>query len=707
MDQLDPIFEQEQKHLHDTYDKLTEIESTLSEKLSALIADASESIYNMKDEITYNLSDDGQASETSIEIETLNSLIDIYNLTNDINTEKLRNAQLLMKQPYFAEIALKFKPDAPARTIYIGAAGMTDENYRHFIVDWRSPVAEVYYNQENGPTSYKTEDRVINVDLELRRQFDIDGRNLNAYFDTTVAIEDPLLLSSLSKHRSAKMHDITMTIQREQNEVIRHEDVPVLLVNGIAGSGKTSVLLQRIAYLFYTFRETLNPSNVCLITPNPVFQKYIDNVLPDMGEENPKTLTYLELMEKLGVGNRGTDCSGDLEILETIDTRVKDLKLGTQDFADIKLDNNIVFPASQIQSIAHSFKNIPVSPRLIALVNEELRDRLESKVKSLIKSDKTHAEIADMSFEDQRKYFGHLVFPQGEEEFRELATQYLEQRYATIYDAIENTTWLRVDRIGMNLLERQHLTPTEWIYLKLAITGEGDRAVRFVMIDEVQDYTLAQLKMLDRYFNNAHFLLLGDENQAIKPHTASFAEIKELFTQSHGSVDECRLMTSYRSSPEITELFATLLDEDTRIQVSSVQREGIAPHICSCADEAAYREELLGIIKRAPKDAGLTALVAPSKKQARKIAELLSDAPAELQPQIIQDGVVLPDHGVILLELALAKGLEFDSVVVCDAQETFYPDNALSRRRLYTALSRATQEVAVVSCGPLTPLITE
>src|SRR5699024_1470769 len=132
--------------------------------------------------------------------------------------------------------------------------------------------------QDLGPTSYRANGRTIHADLKLRRQFDVRRDVLNAYFDTSVAIQDSLLLASLSKRRSARMRDITATIQKEQNQVIRHEDVPALLVNGIAGSGKTSVLMQRIAYLFYQRRDDLDPSQVFLITPNSVFKHYVAGV---------------------------------------------------------------------------------------------------------------------------------------------------------------------------------------------------------------------------------------------------------------------------------------------------------------------------------------------------------------------------------------------------------------------------------------------
>ena len=278
--EIDPVFREEQSHLAGTYAKLKDIQHETSIKLHDMLEQAIIDKDNMLDELTLDFGNDVNL-ETYVEIESMHKIMDAYNQFNDVNAERLRRANLLLRQPYFAKVSLQFKPGAPARDIYIGSAGMTDENYRHFIVDWRSPVAETYYNQDNGRTSYQANGRTITADLKLRRQFDIEGNTLNAYFDTTVAIQDPLLLASLSKQRSDRMTAITATIQKEQNQVVRHEDVPALLVNGIAGSGKTSVLLQRIAYLFYQKRETLDPSQVFLITPNSVFQQYIDNVPRD------------------------------------------------------------------------------------------------------------------------------------------------------------------------------------------------------------------------------------------------------------------------------------------------------------------------------------------------------------------------------------------------------------------------------------------
>ena len=768
MDQeFDQVFEDEQRHLDETYAKLQRIESEVSEKLRTLSSQASRDIANMRDEMAIDMSDDTQAMETWAEFELLNTMIDSYNLANDVNKEKLARTMTLLRQPYFAKVRLQFKPGQPPKEVYIGAAGMTDENRRHFIVDWRSPVAEVYYNQANGHTSYEADGRIIECDMLLRRQFDITRNKLNAYFDTTVAIEDPLLLESLSRRRSDCMQSITATIQKEQNKVIRHADVPVLLVNGIAGSGKTSVLLQRIAYLMYRFRDDMNPNDVCLITPNPVFQRYIANVLPELGERNPKTLTFSELMDQMGIGQRASDVAGSADTLRAIDEGMRTLTLEPEDFCDIMLDGQRVFPGAQIRKITEMFRRIEPGPRLVALVAEELRDRLEQKVKSLEKSDATHAELLDLPAEVQRSLFGQQIFPQTEDELVEYSRTYLAAKYAPIFASLGEASWLRIDRIGMRMLGKSSLSAPEWVYLKLALTGGGMRNVRFVMVDEVQDYNAAQLMMLGRCFPNAHFLLLGDENQAIAEGTASFDEIRQVFSETCGTVEECRLMTSYRSTPEITELFASLLDEDARIEISSVQRPGTEPSVIACPDEAAYLEELRAAVDDAreyvSREGGLAAVIAPTRKRAKRVAALLDEmyageavAHADShshdcgcdchdhdvhgcgcgchdhdvhgcgcgchdhdvrefgcdchdhvlpKPFLMTGDEPLPEAGVVVLSLKLAKGLEFDKVVVTDADGKFFPESPLSRRRLYTSISRATQQVTVLACGELSPCL--
>lgn len=698
----DPVFQEEQAHLTQTYQTLQDLAEGIHRKMEKTRQDAAATKKSMSDDLTMNRADWDDAMEMYAEIEAMNRIVDGYNIAQAADAENLSKINLLLKQPYFAKVVLQFKPNEEPKELYIGNAGVSDEDYKRLVVDWRSPVAETYYNQDNGRTSYTAEGRVITCDLLLRRQFDIQEDRLNSYFDTTVAIQDSLLLAQLSKRRTAQMKAITATIQKEQNLVVRHEDVPALLVNGIAGSGKTSVLLQRIAYLFYQNRTKLDPSEVYLITPNPVFRSYIDNVLPDMGEKNPETITLSEFMKSLLPEGMGLG-SGDvpLENLTRIDAAVKHFELEEDDFKDLSCAGKRLVAAAQIAKMNRKFGRIPAGSHRITLIREELMKRLNSRIKQMAATDGVQDELTTLPVSEQMRIFHETIEPQTEEETRQLAIRFLNDRYADAFRMVENDEWLRIERIGMRILGASGFAPVEWLYLKMALTGMSNPYAKYVMIDEVQDYTVAQLAVLARYFRRAHFLLLGDQNQAIAPGTATFAQIKEVFAKACGSVEECQLMTSYRSSPEITALFARLAEDDQRMQITSVQREDAAPDIRECASQEAYEAALREAVEAARAADGLTAVVLPWKQMAKRLRAILEDA----APTLLTENDTLPSSGVIMLPLKLAKGLEFDHVIIPDATEQVFGEDGLSRRRLYTTISRATHSITLLAQGAITPLL--
>ncbi len=703
MQDQDPIFQAEQDHLTELYAKLLKIRDDIAAELEASHATSVKDLLEMSEEVNVDVLDlddpnYDDLAEAAASIEALNSIIDAYNQHHDLNTDKLRRAMILLLQPYFAKVTLEMRPGRPPRDVYIGQAGMTDERSRPLVVDWRSPVAETYYNQEMGPTSFKVDGKTRTVNLTLRRQFDIVRDELRSYFDTTVAIEDSLLLAALKRRHTEKLQAITATIQREQNEVVRHEDVPVMLVNGIAGSGKTSVLLQRIAFLLYRNRENLRADQVWLFSPNDVFESYIDRVLPSLGEANPQTVTWRQFAERQGAGERDLGLATTPETLRRMDEAAGTLVLEQDDLREIRLDGEVLLRTSQVASAVEKYAEFGVGPRFTALVKEELHGRLNRRLGQMARNEELQEEMLGLDVEQQYEIFGETLAPDDEEETIAYARRYVEHRYAAAHDQIEHLAWLRFDRIGMRLLGQTALSATEWLYLRLIFTGIGERDARFVMVDEVQDYTEAQLMVLARFFSRAHFLLLGDEHQAIYEGTATFARIAEIFATTHGSVDECRLLTSYRSSPEITELFCGLLEPDERCRLTSVQRAGVAPVIRAFAEKDAYLAALRAAV--AEPGEGLTAIVAESDARVSWLAKQLGDA-----AKVIRGGSALPAEGVVLLPLRVAKGLEFDHVIVPDAQAEVYPDTPLARRRLYTALSRAMHRVTVLAQGPLTPML--
>ena len=499
------------------------------------------------------------------------------------------------------------------------------------------------------------------------------------------------------------MKAITATIQKEQNLIIRHEDVPALLVAGIAGSGKTSVLLQRIAYLFYRNRGSLDPRQVFLISPNPVFAKYIENVLPDLGERNPETITYHDLCARLlPAGRNPQDKESPLELLWKIDRAVEDLRFELADLRDIKFYGVRLVSAGAIMQLMQKYPNVPAGPHLVTLVREELFSRLDARLKQMAATETVQDELLCLSLDEQVRLFNAPYDPQTEQEARDCALTYLQERFSGAVLAIERDEWLRIDRIGMRLLGVENLPVSAWLYLNMAVTGLGNPDARYVMIDEVQDYTPDQLAVMARFFRRAHFMLLGDPHQAIRPETASYAQIREVFERLRGSIEDCQLLTSYRSTPEITALFAGLLPESERMQISAVQRADEPPALIACPTEEDYEQTLRRVIREASDYDGLTAVVVPWKSQLKRLQKLLGDD----TPQIIGQDRRLPSSGVLALTLPLAKGLEFDHVIIPDAGAGLFPENDhVAQNRLYTTISRATRTITILSNGPLTPLL--
>lgn len=703
---MDKTFEEEQRHLSEVYATIVRLRDELTEELEVHQQQAAEDLERMSEELhpdTFGVDAD-EIMETLAAIETLNSVIDAYNQRRDYAQERMQRVLALLRQPYFAKVRLKFRPNLPARDVYIGAVGLTDDGLNPLVVDWRSPVAETYYNQENGKTSYKVDGRTVTADLELRRQFDIVADKLRMYFDTTVAIEDSLLLGALKRHHSEKLQAITATIQREQNEVVRHDDVPVLLVNGIAGSGKTSVLLQRIAYLFYQERERLAPYQVSLFTPNAVFSKYIDSVLPSLGESNPLVYTWRTFMKSQELSGRDIGADSDPALLRALEEAVPTLEIGIDDLRDISVGGTVLLSAKQLKSALDKFDQYPLGPRRMGFVLDDLYSRLNRRFTSMAHSDEYQEATLALDIEQQDEIFGDIIGDDADNEQKlvEFTRKYIEHRFGRARDLIDYCDWLRIDRMGTRITGGHSLNATEWLWLWLLITGGGSKETRYVMVDEVQDYSISQLMLLSKFYPKAHFLLLGDEHQAIREGTATWQQIRDTFAASHGSVDECSLLTSYRSSPEITELFSTLLPLEERGTLSSVRRAGIAPRIQAFDDAETYLDALRSVVEAARGEEGLCALVASDSRRVSWLSRQLGD-----DVVVIKKNGTLPATGVVLLDLSLAKGLEFDHVVLCDAQQEVFPDTPLARRRLYTAISRAMHKATIFAQGAMTPLLDE
>ena len=545
----------------------------------------------------------------------------------------------------------------------------------------------------------------VDVDLQLRRQYNLEEDRLYSFFDTQIAIEDPMLLQSLASRRTDKMKAITATIQKEQNAVIRSEDVPVLLVNGIAGSGKTSVLLQRIAYLFYRQRENLRPEQVYLLTINPVFRQYIDQVLPDLGEENPRTITWRDFLHIVNAPDKGAYESARESDLRRMESALKTLRLKEEEVCPIMQKGRCVLSRNEILRAAAELEGIEAGPRLMNILSDRLSEMARIKIRRMERDENEQAkdDSADAATFNSMDPYGNQGGSRrgsdGEPDRKE--QNRITNQYGGAFSTIHHFGFIDIEKIGCRILHKKRLTSAEWIWLKMLLTGMSDKNVRYVMIDEVQDYTAAQLMVLRRYFGRARFMMLGDEFQAIRPGTVSFGKIHELFGEDGRQTRELPLLTSYRSSPEITNIFTGLLPREKRIFTASVQRPGTAPVVMACESGDEYRRRLRLLVNAAAADEGLTAVICANRASLEKVRQILGDK----APRVIGRNQALPHGGVFLITLDLVKGLEFDGVILPDADRGTYPEDIMARHRLYTAVSRATKRLSILADGELTELL--
>ncbi|SFG49338.1 HelD family protein [Oribacterium sp. WCC10] len=675
----DNIFTDEQNHLTELYDRLINMKTQMEAELIDLQNQASEEKNTVSDDLQYDFVGIEESQETLIEFETMSRAVEELNISSRTVSTALSKVNRLLPRPYFARINVQFPDEPEEESYYIGTTSVSNEEHEPVVIDWRSPIAEVYYNQQMGETSYEVDGRKIPVDLKLRRQFDIEGNVLKAYFDTKIALEDPLLIHSLTRKRTDKMQSITETIQKEQNAIIRHPDVPVLLVQGIAGSGKTSVLLQRIAYLFYRRRHTLRPNQVCLVTLNPVFQQYIDHVLPEMGEANPTTMTWSDFLDSMGVDSLGEADITEADSLHLIDEGLVGFRLDERYIHGITLKHAKVLDKKQIAGVLRKYKNTSSTSWIIQTAVEELQELARKNARKMEKKNK-ELDLDSVNFDDQDPDVN---------------------QFGGAAEKIRNLDWLDINAIGKHILGKDDLTPAEYTYLKLSLTGISDHNTRYVIVDEVQDYTEAQIMLMTKYFKNAHFMMLGDEFQSIHSGTATFGDLDRWFTSLGKEVTNLSLLTSYRSSPEITGLFTSLLPKEIRVQTNSVQREGIEPEILACDTHEAYEVKLRQVIAENTRDEGLTAVICEDWTGLNMLNRVLG----EDAPHTVRSYEALPKSGVVLMELKLAKGLEFDTVILPDVTKRDYPEGELFRHRLYTAMSRATEKLIILSDGELSPLV--
>ncbi len=598
--------------------------------------------------------------------------------------DKRRRLGRILDIPYFGRIDFRErKGGSHIIPIYIGIHTFYDSRTKmNLIYDWRAPIASMYYDYELGPAAYTSPAGEVLGEISLKRQYRIRGGRMEYMFESSVTVHDDILGRELSANADERMRNIVATIQREQNRIIRDAEAPTLIIQGVAGSGKTSIALHRVAYLLYAHKDTLSSKDILIISPNKVFADYISNVLPELGEEAIPETGMAELLS--GV------LGGMLKYQTFFEQVAELLEKPAPGFTErIAYKSTLEFTASLDRFILHleneCFRPADVKIRHITIPHEYLGELFRRFHRMAIRE--RFEPMADMIAGELDIKYG-IAPTTAERNYlkREIRGMFADgvgdlQLYREFFEWLGRPEMFRMRR--GHTLEYSDLAPMA--YLRIALNGIKPRtSVKHLLIDEMQDYTPVQYRVIQRLFP-CRKTLLGDAGQSINPYGSSTAETIQK-TLTGGKV--MKLCKSYRSTFEITD-FAQSIRRNEELEPAA--RYGEKPQILPFATPEA---ELSGI----------TRLIADFRQSDHKslgiICKTESQA-AELHGRLNDPNIFLLTshshtfaHGVVVTSAHMAKGLEFDEIIIPNATETNYRTE-IDRSMLYVAATRAMHRLSL------------
>ncbi|MCC0656382.1 MULTISPECIES: UvrD-helicase domain-containing protein [unclassified Clostridioides] len=601
---------------------------------------------------------------------------------------KVRDKIAKMKDsPYFARIDFQLKDEGYDSKYYIGRFAFDYEN-ELLILDWRSPMASMFYDCEIGPAGYNAPLGWIDGEITRKRQFKIKNGILEYVLESSMNIQDDILQQELSNTSDEKMKSIISTIQKEQNQIIRNDKADTLIIQGVAGSGKTSIALHRIAFLLYRFKDKISANNVIILSPNKVFGDYISNVLPELGEEPLCELSFEDIAEVQL--ERIIDFEGEKDSLEVNDVQwEKRVRFkSTLDFLKlmdkyIKQMPNMVFIPKDYTFGGFIAKSDWIRKRFDAYNKYPVKRRLE-----MVAEDIHYRFESDNIMEDD--------LPKVKNILKSL------NRMLTI----KNTLVLYKDFFKQMNIQDMFVMPSkntlEWadvypfIYLHAAYEGlQEDKVIRHIVIDEMQDYTPIQYAVINLLFK-CKKTILGDFGQLINPnHLHTLDDMVQIYDGG----ELVMLNKSYRSTFEIIN-FAKKIQNITSLE--AIERHGEEPVVIKCSNEPDEIEKIKMEIEQFEESNNATlGIILKTNSEAKAIYDVIKQ---EYDVNLISPESSSFIKGVSITSIKMSKGLEFDEVVIPSVNnKTYYND--YDRSLLYIACTRAMHKLKLTYTGNLTQLI--
>ena len=618
---------------------------------------------------------------------------------------KILLLEKMIKSPYFARIDFKFDDEDEFEKIYIGRSSLRKNSYQEmYVYDWRSPIASIFYRFMTGEAFYDAPCGRVTGELNLKRQYEIKNGKLEYFFDSDVQIVDEFLRQLLSQNTTAKMKAIVETIQHEQDVVIRDMENDLLMVQGVAGSGKTSIALHRAAYLMYQGLQTkLSANNIMIISPNSIFEQYISNVLPELGEDNVISSVFEDILSALLIGRKIQSRNDFLENLivnskykeisrnsiefktssffrEILDQFLIDIPRQWIEFEDVYYEGKCVVSG---QILKDKILGRPETPLGIKL--EQLEDYILEQIFGTGKG-RGHKEEKNLIKQEIQKFIKIDIVELYKILFSNEAYFYSLLQNSNPSQNIKNIWKYTKENLEADSLYYDDAIAIAYLYLKIYGTNKY-KNIKQVVIDEAQDYYPLQYEIFNLLFSNAKFTILGDMKQTLakKEDISFYEQIQKILNKKKSSL--IMLDKSFRCTNEILNFSLKFIEQSS--QIKSFNRNGDSPKVY-IADNLCQEKGFQSIC-----------LICKTEKNS---IYLFNKIKHKLDIQLIKNGSVSDLQGVFILPVYMSKGLEFDAVLICDADSQNYHDED-DKNLLYVACTRALHKLSLFCENEVSPLI--
>jgi DNA helicase-2/ATP-dependent DNA helicase PcrA len=765
-----PAFVEEQTRVQRVIKQIKHRIGTLHRRVAGTQSEIISIRRDFWEDVTVNLEDAVEATETMVSIRQQAEVMSEHERSHRDLTRQIQTLGRLEYAPYFGRIDFLEDHGSETDRIYIGISSFLDDNGEDFLIhDWRAPICSLYYDASPGPAAYEAPAGMIRGELQLKRQYLIRAGKVISIFDTGVTIGDEMLQEILGQVASPQMKSIVATIQREQNRIIRDSRNRLLIVQGVAGSGKTSTALQRVAYLLYHERESLRTENMVMFSPNPLFSSYVANVLPELGEERMQQLTFqtylrralgfvdvenlynqtefvLTQMEQDGYLTRlrAIEYKSSMAFKDVLDHYVAWLGKDGLVFRGLKFHGQVLISGSDIKAMFYAYGNHISIPNRLQLLKRDLLRALRQHEVAERKKPWVETAIELLDEEAYQATFNQLKRKGGfsEESFDDfsrqqtlLAEQVVHSHFRPLRTLVRQLRFLHVKAVYRKLFHVRGLVnrlgaaesvPANWeticeqtsmqleakvlnfedavpyMYLKEKLMGQhANTAVRHVFIDEAQDYSAFQLACIKLLFPHARMTLLGDANQAI--HLQALADSAFTAAQSLYPTEQTEVLVlnrSYRSTREIVEFTRGIVPGGEKIE--AFHRSGPVPVLTRVTDAVQQAEAIVAAIKSVQDRGHRTiAVICKTDAESRLAYDALSP---HMHIQRVDQDTEQFKPAPLVIPSYLAKGVEFDAVIVFDASVRAY-SRAHEQTLFYTAFSRAMHELQLITMGTPSPFI--